>query len=661
MRKICRGGYHPINTGDFLNERLKVVRKLGWGNFSTVWQCKDQVENSQVAVKVNKSHRDVTEMAEDEIKLLKCIGKASTSHPGSKHVLRLVEHFEVEGPNGRHVCISLQLLGYSLLRCYKHGQEGMPLEKVKEVMNQVMLGLDFLHTKAKIIHTDIKPENILLSEPGAVDLSSIGGSLLKVKIGDLGSACWTTKRFSVSIGTREYRAPEALLGVEDYGTEVDVWAAACTAFELATGEYLFKPKEREEWSRDEDHLLRITELVGHLPKAVIKAGFRGPTYYKGRKLKNIDQGILRPYSLFQVLVDELEWRVGDASGFSGWLLPMLATNPQARVTAAQSAQHSFLEPLDKEVEEKELQVGSQGCEPEREASLEDGSDCKGKTATLDKRLSKLEFSFVEEVSRLENKLVEEAELNATATTRLSKLEMEISRLNNEKQNEEGEVDELKQKVENLERRCSKLKSSEFKSLSKVESEVSELKTLVEVTTVEVEERKQSLILLDGKVETALETISSCEKRISNIETVIEETKNEKVESTAVIELREKADRLEQLCVSHQETIKSGLELDERVEERFRFQEIGLQTVQAEIKKLKSSRKELKKLRKEWKKLSEFKLGEKKAEFLMEEILKLKTEFVEVRRQMKEVRGTLTTGMKTAATGRIGPAQKAEGS
>ena len=70
----------------------------------------------------------------------------------------------------------------------------------------------------------------------------------------------------------------------------------------------------------------------------------------------------------QVLVDELEWRVGDASGFSGWLLPMLATNPQARVTAAQSAQHSFLEPLDKEVEEKELQVGSQGCEPEREAS-----------------------------------------------------------------------------------------------------------------------------------------------------------------------------------------------------------------------------------------------------------------------------------------------------
>ena len=360
-----------------------------------------------------------------------------------------------------------------------------------------------------------------------------------------------------------------------------------------------------------------------------------------------------------MLVDELEWRVEDASGFSGWLLPMLATNPQARATAAQSAQHSFLEPLDREVEEKELQVGPQGCEPEREASLENGSDCKGKTANLDERLRKLEFSLVEEVSQLKNKLVEEAELNAAATTRLSKLEMEISRLKNEKQNEEGQVDELKQKVENLERRCSKLKSSESKSLSKVEAKVSELKTLIEVKTVEVEEMKQSLVLLDGKVESALETMSSCEKRISKIETEIQEVKIEKVESNAVIELREKADHLEQLCVSHQETTKVGLELDERVEERFRFQEVGLQTVQAEIKKLKSSCKKLKKLRKEGKKLSKFKLGEKNAEFLMEEILKLRTEFVEVRRQMKEVRGTLTTGIKTAATGRIGPAQRAE--
>ena len=167
-------------------------------------------------------------------------------------------------------------------------------------MSQVMEGLDFLHTKAMIIHTDIKPENILMADPGTSGLSNNNKVPLRVKIGDLGSACWTTKRFSVSIGTREYRAPEALLGVEDYGTEVDIWAAACTAFEIATGEYLFKPKDREGWSKDEDHLLRITELVGHLPRSIIKAGIYGSKYYDGRRLKNVDQGTIKAYSLFQV-------------------------------------------------------------------------------------------------------------------------------------------------------------------------------------------------------------------------------------------------------------------------------------------------------------------------------------------------------------------------
>ena len=278
---------------------MKAEKKLGWGNFSTVWQCKNLVKQTQVAVKVNKSDKEVAEMAMDEIKLLQCIAKASDAqHIGSKHVLRLVGQFEVEGANGRHICLALELLGCSLLKCYKPGKAGMPLVKVREVMAQVMKGLDFLHTKARIIHTDIKPENILLAEPGTSGLPN--EVPWNVKIGDLGSACWTTKRFSVSIGTREYRAPEALLGVEDYGTEVDVWAAACTAFELATGHYLFKPKEREGWSKDEDHLLRITELVGELPRSIIKAGFLGAKYYVGRRLKNVDQGVIAAFNLFQV-------------------------------------------------------------------------------------------------------------------------------------------------------------------------------------------------------------------------------------------------------------------------------------------------------------------------------------------------------------------------
>ena len=42
-----------------------MVKKLGWGNFSTVWQCREQGKEMPVAVKVNKSHKEVAEMAND--------------------------------------------------------------------------------------------------------------------------------------------------------------------------------------------------------------------------------------------------------------------------------------------------------------------------------------------------------------------------------------------------------------------------------------------------------------------------------------------------------------------------------------------------------------------------------------------------------------------
>ena len=49
------------------------------------------------------------------------------------------------------------------------------------------------------------------------------------------------------------------------------------AFELATGDFLFEPHSGESWSRDEDHIALITELIGTLPKRVIMNG----TYSKG--------------------------------------------------------------------------------------------------------------------------------------------------------------------------------------------------------------------------------------------------------------------------------------------------------------------------------------------------------------------------------------------
>ena len=72
----------------------------------------------------------------------------------------------------------------------------------------------------------------------------------KVKVVDLGNACWTYKHFTDDIQTRQYRAPEVLLGA-NYDTSVDLWSLACIVFELVTGDLLFDPQEGKCWDREE--------------------------------------------------------------------------------------------------------------------------------------------------------------------------------------------------------------------------------------------------------------------------------------------------------------------------------------------------------------------------------------------------------------------------
>lgn len=266
------------------------------------------------------------------------------------------------------------------------------MKNVRQIMRQVLEGLDYLHTKCKIIHTDIKPENILvtvshstikklayeatkciklgLSLPSSLvsnaprptissktsrnrkkkfrarakknrnrlegdfveylsldtsttpdaandkspnvaassndnndlkqstnDKEQLYGSEpslnssdlnnkqsiiehdpakdemdnIEVKIADLGNACWQHNHFTDTIQTRHYRCLEVILGAE-YGPSADIWSAACMAFELATGDFLFEPHEGPGYSRDDDHLAHIIELLGDIPINITQTG-----------------------------------------------------------------------------------------------------------------------------------------------------------------------------------------------------------------------------------------------------------------------------------------------------------------------------------------------------------------------------------------------------
>ncbi|XP_077370291.1 SRSF protein kinase 1a isoform X1 [Festucalex cinctus] len=557
----CKGGYHHVKVGDLYNGKYHVIRKLGWGHFSTVWLAWDIQMKRFVAMKVVKSAEHYTETAVDEIKLLKSVRNSDPDDPKREMVVQMLDDFKISGVNGTHVCMVFEVLGHHLLKwIIKSNYQGLPLPCVKSIIRQVLQGLDYLHTKCQIIHTDIKPENILMSveepyvrklaaeatewqragapppsgsaistapapkqsvkmsknkkkklkkkqkrqaallekcimdleemekitgtreededvdeepespkgracaplrqlsledvenqdaqesgvnadgsselncnghveveqrlpqwreqdqhngnvaekkhhvicngldcadlkeelhadlegahcsgasarhfsarleeelgenncreqgEDGSGDILQNGkqtaGSLLinplepinadkiKVKIADLGNACWVHKHFTEDIQTRQYRSLEVLIGA-GYSTPADIWSSACMAFELATGDYLFEPHSGEDYSRDEDHLALMIELLGRVPRHYALSGKYSQEYFtKKGDLKHITK--LKPWGLLEVLVDKYEWPRQEAECFADFLLPMLELVPDKRATAAECLRHPWL-------------------------------------------------------------------------------------------------------------------------------------------------------------------------------------------------------------------------------------------------------------------------------------------------------------------------------
>jgi len=163
---------------------------------------------------------------------------------------------------------------------------------------------------------------------------------LECKIADLGNACWEDHHYTEDIQTRQYRALEVLLG-SGYGPPADIWSTACMAFELATGDYLFEPHSGDDYSRDEDHLAHIIELCGDIPPSISVAGkYSKQLFRKSGELRHITK--LKPWPLYQVLTEKYEWETRTAKEFSDFLVPMLAFDPNERVSAEECLTHPFL-------------------------------------------------------------------------------------------------------------------------------------------------------------------------------------------------------------------------------------------------------------------------------------------------------------------------------
>lgn len=161
------------------------MQKLGWGHFSTVWLAKDIKYNTFVAIKIQKSAQHYLEAAYDEVEILQELEKHNYDPEWEesvkfywkekpervKHgierdhsqVVQLLNSFIHHGPNGKHFCMVFEIMGVTLLEIIKrYNYKGIPIPLVRVIAKQILIGLDFLHRMCGIIHTDLKPENVLV-------------------------------------------------------------------------------------------------------------------------------------------------------------------------------------------------------------------------------------------------------------------------------------------------------------------------------------------------------------------------------------------------------------------------------------------------------------------------------------------------------------------
>ena len=178
------GGYHCMHVGEVLINRYVIIQKLGWGHFSTVWLSKDLKYNTYVALKIQRSASQYLEAAFDEVEILdQCSSywmkpewlkslkdyykenpeKLSNITGNDCYCVQLLNCFLHHGPHGKHFVTVFEILSCNLLEVIKrYNYKGAPLPIVRVMTRQCLMGLDYLHRMCKVIHTDLKPENVNL-------------------------------------------------------------------------------------------------------------------------------------------------------------------------------------------------------------------------------------------------------------------------------------------------------------------------------------------------------------------------------------------------------------------------------------------------------------------------------------------------------------------
>lgn len=354
--------YDDSLIGTILNKQYVIIYGLGKGSFATVWLVYDMKSKDFNALKIH-NHAE-HESANNEINLLKQL-KGNT-----KYLNEMTNNFVYVNEDKKEcVCIVFPLMAGSLYDLMKKGkyEKGFPLILVKKVMYQLLVAMNHLYVDHNIIHTDIKPDNMLLvginkkisniikqfnknkfekqfgknnkknyddlifeyviklkcveeymnyeSESGTESESindDINELLVDEQYTDINKITMKlsdfgsnlkTDKLHHSIQTIYYRSPEAILEY-NINEKCDSWSIGCTLYELLTGNILFDPNKTDQLNRDRNHILDMYILLGPIQHDLLSGSKKYKYFYtKDGLLKGVNK--FNYTGISNLLLDEI--------------------------------------------------------------------------------------------------------------------------------------------------------------------------------------------------------------------------------------------------------------------------------------------------------------------------------------------------------------------
>ncbi|MES1911271.1 MAG: hypothetical protein MHM6MM_003727 [Cercozoa sp. M6MM] len=311
-------GDYIVRRGDHISYRYELLKTLGKGAFGRVLLARDHATGNNVALKIIRNRKRFFKQAAVEIKILEHCNREN-----APRVVTMLDHNVWRN----HVYISFELLGENLYQRLKAAQFiGMPEAQIQNIAAQLVHALAFCE-RHKIIHCDVKPENILIcpDDPHNIDA---------VKLIDFGSSCYETQRIYTYVQSRFYRSPEVLLGAS-YLCSADMWSLGCVLVELLSGYPLF-PGEDEH-----DQMSCIMEVFGEPPQSLLARANRTKNYFEQDgtpKVKPNRRGKIRTPGT-RALISSMPTASAE---FVDFVAECLHWEPRRRLTATQALSHPWI-------------------------------------------------------------------------------------------------------------------------------------------------------------------------------------------------------------------------------------------------------------------------------------------------------------------------------